>query len=297
MFIQILEVIMNLKTLTDDQLHENNLRNAREEREMLTRILHHLRETERRRLFSKYKCGSITEYAMTHMKYSGDQADRRVKAMRLLHDLPEIEEKVTSGALNLTNMALAQRLFQKEKIAGPVDRVRKTEILEQLENKTTREAEKIVFAINPEMKPKRNPLNFHEIEDDELRGMLLHVKGLYAHSHPNLELPDLLKLICKNEIEKKSHSPGAPKVNSQAEIRRQVWARDNHRCRNCKSMHAVQEEHIIPRAKGGLYTLENICLLCRSCNQRSAIEHFGIKKMEKYLREPIRPYGIDGRLH
>ena len=117
---------MNLRNLTDDQLHESNLQNAKEERELLTKVLHHLRETERRRLFSKYKCGSITEYAIKHMKYSGDQADRRVKAMRLLADVPEIEEKVNSGALNLTNLAFAQRLFPKEKIAGSVGRVRKT---------------------------------------------------------------------------------------------------------------------------------------------------------------------------
>src|SRR6202042_2570874 len=102
---------MNLKTLSDDSLHNGNIETAREEREVLSRMLHRLRETERRRLFSKYKCSSLFDYAVKFLKYSSDQADRRIKAMRLLRDLPEVEEKINSGALNLTNMALVQTLF------------------------------------------------------------------------------------------------------------------------------------------------------------------------------------------
>src|SRR6516165_387934 len=102
--------LMDLKTLTDDSLHLGNIETAREEREVLTRMLHRLRETERRRLFSKYKCKSLFEYAVKYLQYSNDQADRRIKAMRLLREVPQIEEKINEGALNLTNLALAQKL-------------------------------------------------------------------------------------------------------------------------------------------------------------------------------------------
>src|SRR4051812_2527143 len=102
---------MDLQKITDESLHIGNIQTAKEERELLTRMLHRLRETERRRLYAKYKCHSLFEYAVKFLKYSNDQADRRIKAMRLLRDIPQIEEKISSGALTLTNLALAQKLF------------------------------------------------------------------------------------------------------------------------------------------------------------------------------------------
>src|ERR1700761_4294630 len=105
---------MDLKTLSDDSLHEGNLHGTKEEREHLTRMLHRLRETERRRLFSKYKCKSLFDYAVNYLKYSSDQAQRRIEAMRVLKEAPEIEAKISSGALSLTNIALAKKHFNHQ---------------------------------------------------------------------------------------------------------------------------------------------------------------------------------------
>ncbi len=73
---------------------------------------------------------------------------------------------------------------------------------------------------------------------------------------------------------------------SKAEIKRQIWKRDEGQCTNCGSTFAIEEDHRLPKAKGGQYTLENIRLLFRSCNQRAAIQHFGARKMEKFLKTP-----------
>ena len=45
---------MNLKNLSDDSLISNTKNLVHKEREIITEILHHLREIERRRLFSKW---------------------------------------------------------------------------------------------------------------------------------------------------------------------------------------------------------------------------------------------------
>ena len=295
---------MDLKKLTDQSLHDGNMETAREEREVLTRMLHRLRETERRRLYSKYNCQSLFEYAVKFLQYSNDQADRRIKAMRILRDVPEIEEKISAGALTLTNLALAQKLFTLEKKTGNEFTLeQKTEVLIKLENQTTRAAEKIVFEIKPELKPSRKELNFSDIEDDRLREKLLQVKGLFAHKEPNMTLPELLHKLCDQELSKKNtvgRAPRveskttvsrAPKIDSKAEIRRQVWRRDQGKCRKCGSRHALQIEHLQPKAVGGGFTLDNLCLLCRSCNQRSAIEYFGMNKMDQFLKSPVQPYG------
>ena len=140
-------------------------------------------------------------------------------------------------------------------------------------------------------------LGFEAIEDLELRNKLIQVKGLFAHAHPHLTLTELLHQLCDNEISKKTKSPSAPKVGlaqisvktSQVEIRRQVWRRDQGQCRNCGSLHALEIDHIVPRAMGGESIVENLRLLCRKCNQRAAIQYFGQRKMDFYLNIESSP--------
>jgi hypothetical protein len=315
---------MNLKSLSDGSLLESAKQLVQEEREVLTKILHHLREIERRRLFCDLKYKSLHEYAVGELKYSDAQAGRRIAAMRLLKEVPEIEERITDGSLSLSNLAMAQTLFLKEKKAGrPASVESKREVLFQLENQTTRAAEKIVAQINPEM-AYRNNINFDSIKDDALREKLLAIKGRMAHTHPNMTLEELLHVLADNELEKLnksfdvrkpakaamqksqkgsagrasveagagiilsrdvSNKPSAPKVGhgSKAEVIRQVRRRDEQRCSNCGSNHALQIDHKLPKAAGGLDTTENLRLLCRTCNQRAAIRFYGQRKMERHL--------------
>ncbi|NUM89448.1 MAG: HNH endonuclease, partial [Bdellovibrionales bacterium] len=49
------------------------------------------------------------------------------------------------------------------------------------------------------------------------------------------------------------------------------------------SRYALEIDHRVPRAHGGTSTPENLRLLCRSCNQRAAIQAFGLRKMEPHL--------------
>ena len=57
------------------------------------------------------------------------------------------------------------------------------------------------------------------------------------------------------------------------------------RCENCSSIYALEIDHRIPKALGGKNLRENLRLLCRQCNQRKAIEVFGLNKMERYLNQ------------
>ncbi len=312
---------MKLKNLSDDVLIERLKNLVQEEREILMSVLHHLREVERRRLFAKYQCASLFAYAVTELKYSESQADRRISAMRLLRDVPQkdtpqLEAKITSGCLSLTNLVLAQTLFSREKKAGrQMDPETKLTVLSRLENQSTRQAEKIVCGISPEMQARKKELHFNLIEDDSLREKLLRLKGHYAHAQPNLNLTDLLHRLCDEKLEginrlkspsapgtlRKTTAPtaaprvaassriaGVPCASSQTEVRRQVWRRDEGRCSNCGSTFALEIDHVLPRAAGGPSTVENTRLLCRACNQRAAIEYFGLKKMAGHLerRQP-----------
>ena len=96
---------------------------------------------------------------------------------------------------------------------------------------------------------------------------------------PNSKIEPLATMLSNPKAESEAASP----LISKAEIKRQIWKRDENKCSNCGSTYALEEDHRVPKAKGGEYTLENMRLLCRSCNQRAAIKHYGTKKMEEFL--------------
>lgn len=58
------------------------------------------------------------------------------------------------------------------------------------------------------------------------------------------------------------------------QVKAEVWERDKGRCQNCGSAKALEYDHLIPFAKGGKTTLENLRLLCRNCNQRKGLKDF-----------------------
>lgn len=135
---------MQLSKLRDQELISGIKALVQHERDCVTKILHHLKEIERRKLFCDFGCKSLFEYAVKELKYSDGQAGRRIQAMRLLKEIPEIESKLASGNLNLSNVAKAQGFFREvEKSDGPgcLTKGDKLEVLKQLENKTAREGD------------------------------------------------------------------------------------------------------------------------------------------------------------
>ena len=199
---------MNLRSLTDKQLFATTKSLAAAERSLLTKVLWHLAEIQRRKAFSpRYK--SLFEYSMKELGYSEDQSARRIAAMRLLVELPEIEPKIANGDLSLTTLGLAQTHFrnesnfQKSHSPAPVNRAKKMETLALLEGKSTRQALRNLIAISsaPEkLRPESiRPVgeNLNELKltvSSEFLEKIARLKGLLAHKHPHLSTPELLDI-------------------------------------------------------------------------------------------------------
>jgi 5-methylcytosine-specific restriction endonuclease McrA len=53
-------------------------------------------------------------------------------------------------------------------------------------------------------------------------------------------------------------------------VKKAVWKRDGGKCVNCGSDIAIEYDHIIPVAKGGSSTIQNIQILCQKCNRKKS---------------------------
>lgn len=310
---------MDLTSVSDESLLLKIEKLCLEERELLTKILHHLREIDRRKLYANLKLPSLFEYAVKKLGYSEDQAYRRISAMKLLKDLPEIEEKINSGELQLSHLGMANSFFNKEKQIGQklFSKAEKLELLSKMESKSAREAEKIILSYSTSPifhRPERERVIAEEMVEinfvarSQLKDKLHKLKDLLAHRSPHLSTAELIEKLCDLGLEKwgkgfdffksineegkqnqnNNHQSdfdleSAQKQQSWESLKKTIWKRDKGQCRNCGSSYALEVDHILPKAKGGTDHINNLRLLCRSCNQRAAIQHFGINKMQRHL--------------
>jgi len=101
---------MDLRACRDNELLSQIKAYVQSERDVLVKILHHLREIERRRLFCDLGYRSLFDYAVSELRYSEGQASRRIQAMRLIKDIPEVEAKIATGELSLSNVHQASKI-------------------------------------------------------------------------------------------------------------------------------------------------------------------------------------------
>jgi hypothetical protein len=86
-------------------------------------------------------------------------------------------------------------------------------------------------------------------------------------------------------------SSAAPRSAIPARVKRAVWARDGHCCQwrlasgeRCGAARFLQLDHIVPVARGGRSTLENLRVVCARHNLQAAREVFGTKWMSQFQR-------------
>jgi hypothetical protein len=52
------------------------------------------------------------------------------------------------------------------------------------------------------------------------------------------------------------------------QVRHAVWERDGGTCRSCGAANDLQYDHLIPVSMGGANSVENLQILCGTCNRR-----------------------------
>jgi 5-methylcytosine-specific restriction endonuclease McrA len=211
---------MILKLNDTDFLHHLK-RTSSNELKLTLEVIELLEETDRRSLHLKRGYGSLLEFCVKELRYSESAAYRRISAMRVTRELPQIRKSIEIGSLNLVTVAQAQTFFKQEKkhLDKAYTKSEKLVVLQSLENKSKREAEKILSAKSPALpqfefvKPiSENQTKVTLILNDDLMQKLDQLKNKYSHVNLNPSYTELVELMACELLKRKNQHLATPPV-------------------------------------------------------------------------------------
>ncbi len=357
--------MISFKNFSNQDLIKQTKIFALREREAELLVLRGLREIELRRLHLEMGYPSLERFLVEELGYHSSTAYRKVDAMRLIADIPEVEKAIQKGEMNVTALSQAQSFFKVQARKGKAWKVdAKFELLQSIKGQSKLETEKLLKSIDPELPSPDRVRAINEtqteikfIADDLLLKKLQKVRELTSHTQADASynalfhrMADLvLKAIDpehkKSRAVRKIHpvevatsnevngeAAGAVAISQgqkgaatdqlrdhQAHVnskfppvrkspttnlksryikssdRHSVWKEAQGECtyvdpvsnRKCTSRWKLQVEHRVPFAKNGTHDPQNLTLLCAAHNRLTAIQSFGKRKMNPYLREPM----------
>lgn len=195
----------SLKNKNDQMLIHDTKTLVTQERRVLSEFLHHLREIDSRKLYLKRGYPSLFSFMTQELGYGESAAGRRIQAMRLIKDIPEVEEKMKSGKISLSVAAQMQGFFRQEKQKrqvehrDPISPKEKLELVSQLAGTSSRKCEQKLAQIAPERilpQEKIRPLNSEKtqiqfVADVDLMNKIQRLKELTSHQNPEGKLETL----------------------------------------------------------------------------------------------------------
>jgi hypothetical protein len=241
---RILNIQENVKQLSDKSLINQTDFLTEQERGITILVLRHLREIEVRRLFVDLGFSSMYECCIKRFKYSEGQTQRRLSSARLMTELPEIEARIQTGGLNVTNLSKVQSFMKAEKsVNHNLSKQDKLALIAQLENMPTRQVEKEL--IERSHQPALLAEKFHRISqvlsgttethatsnsvmdlspqftkfeallDSEHLELLKEFKNLYAHELKDSGNISVLSFLLKNAVHLKKKKLGENQKRDQ----------------------------------------------------------------------------------
>ncbi|MCK5074514.1 MAG: HNH endonuclease [Bacteriovoracaceae bacterium] len=290
----------HLANISDTVLLSNIKTLVNKERELAARIIDHLAEIEKRKLYSELKYRSLFEYCVKELFLSEDQAGRKITAMRVSLRVPAIKNKIDNGELSISNANLLSSFFNQAK-TSPME---KKDVVNRVAGTSKRECENILNSIKNEKGLSNSPKAPHirnETSDTvrlslsiskKTMAKIKRLKGIYAHKQ-DMDLTKIIDLMADALLEQEE-AKQIPKQKQESiktpikkgryipkNIRTQVFKRAKNKCELCGSIHALQMDHRKPFAFGGDNSISNLRLICRNCNIRAGIKIFGTNKMKR----------------
>ncbi len=285
---------MDIKKYSDKELLTQTKNLVGKEQKLLSVILSHLEEIERRKLYCDLECTSLFDYSIKELGYTVQQAWRRINGMRVLKTLPELKTDIDEGSLSLSSINLASSLFKEAKINSVEE---KRQIMSEMKNLTIAQCEDKIFELKIDygipQKPNRTIIkktspDISRVHVNLSKETLLKIDKIKNLTKEN-DLDKIISLMADSYINQKIETKNESTVTAKnsryipRKVKETVYKRANGQCENCGSTHHLEYDHQIPFSKGGTNDLSNIKLLCSNCNKRKAIKEFGQTKMDLYF--------------
>jgi hypothetical protein len=292
--------------LSDVDLTTALMRFAQDERTATVQLIAAHAEFDRRQLYLDEGFHSLYGYCVEALKLSEHAALMRIEAARASRQYPAVLEMLGDGRLTLTNLCLVSRHLTAENYATMLSQVsdkRKEDVQRMLAGRDPRpDAPAVIRPLSEDR------YRLQVTIDQEARDALRQAQDLLRHALPNGDpsviVSRALKLLAADLLKKKTSVGAAPRQPSRmaargrdlpASVMRAVWKRDGGRCAHrgpngrCNSTSFVEFHHVIPFAKGGAATVENIELRCSAHNKYQArLDGLGRPK-EKARSNPSPP--------
>jgi 5-methylcytosine-specific restriction endonuclease McrA len=200
---------------------------------------------------------------------------------------------------------------------------KKKEILEKISGMTQRECQSALLELVPGSAPQlmerdrqvgKERFELKLVVTKELHDKIDELKELLSHSLQSGGTAELLELLVHQEMKRQEKKNGISLKASSKEsreekndevtaasvqtkiirsrkwiprtIQREVWRGAKGVCQypGCLSRYRLEMDHIVPHAKGGSDSIENLRLYCQAHNLGHAMESYGTEFMNSYRR-------------
>lgn len=311
-----------MEFMTADQINEKLISLSRNERKLTHEILNHIILFQKVGGYLKLGYSSMHQYLTRALGYSDDMSYRRLKAAQLMQEVPEVEAKLKSGELNLTQASLIQKSVetaQKEK-GTKVSKEAKVKIIQSIEKMNNFETKSILVSeleLTPTLDDKVSPQSNNTVRIElnltqEQYKKLKLVQSLLSHKISDQNLASVIELLLDQNLNKNSFTKDCMtrsfrlnqrKVNQRktepnqkryipAFVKQVLFKRSNGCCEfiskegvRCQSRYKLQIDHFeVPFSQGGENSIENCKLLCSNHNlHRASLMGIGFETTSKFL--------------
>jgi hypothetical protein len=193
--------------LSDDELVSSFRETVIDQDLRLVNQLDHIVELDRRKLYYHYD--SLRAFLVGEHGLEETQADRLIRAARIMKRHPEIRDLLLRGKLSIKLIEIIQGCASREKLGDAEYR----DLIEAVSGKSCNAARGEIasrYPLTSELPPDRiRPLN---VEFSELRCVISRlledgiedVRGILAHSHPGATIGEILAVVI-TEFRRRHH--------------------------------------------------------------------------------------------
>jgi len=277
--------MQTLRNISDTELLSKTKKLVIKERELIGEIIAHLAEIETRKLYCELKYHSLYDYCTEELGYTSDQAYRRISAMRLSKQLPQIKAKLEDGSISLSSANMLSTLIKDSKM----DKSEQVEVLSLLDGKSKSVATTIIDDIRskkqlPPPQKKKTIVKQSDSGKDvrlsvsiskETLAKIEQVRNLYSKKSNGaqpLDFDEVLNMMAQVALEKYEDDlipKRGPQKNQDKEIKQKsryiskqtkynIYKIANGKCQLCGSTKNLQYDHLNPHAKGGNFVRDEL---------------------------------------